>query len=88
MRRSPTSHGGTRLRPHNCGALKGRSRKRYALNHRGVALHIGLIDHLVNEAQIADEFEGLIGNYLQTNTEGCRLSKQLVILSRVLGNRS
>ena len=27
---------------------------------------------------MADEFEELIGKYLQTNTEGCRLSKQLV----------
>lgn len=60
MRRSPTSHGDSRLRPHNCGALKGRSRKRYAFNHRGVALHIGLIDHLVSEDQMANEFEGLI----------------------------
>ena len=42
------------------------------------ALQIGLVDHLVSEDQMADEFEGLIGKYLQTNSEGCRLSKQLV----------
>ena len=42
------------------------------------ALQIGLVDHLVAEENKTDEFEGLTAKYLQSNSEGCRLSKQLV----------
>ncbi|MCH8111322.1 MAG: enoyl-CoA hydratase/isomerase family protein [Proteobacteria bacterium] len=43
------------------------------------ALQIGLVDHLVGGDQMTDEFESFIGKYLQSNSEGCRLSKQLVV---------
>ena len=42
------------------------------------ALRIGLVDHLVAEENKTDEFERLTAKYLQSNSEGCRLSKQLV----------
>ena len=43
------------------------------------ALNIGLVDHLLNEELVAEEFEKLIQKYLQTNSQGCRFSKRLLV---------
>ena len=43
------------------------------------ALNIGLIDHLLSEKRMAEELEQLIGKYLQSNNEGCRFSKAMLV---------
>jgi enoyl-CoA hydratase/carnithine racemase len=43
------------------------------------ALNIGLIDHSVSEQRMAQELEQLIGKYLQSNNEGCRFSKGMLV---------
>ena len=37
---------------------------------------IGMIDHLVDEAQAEVEFEALVARYAEVNSQGCRLSKE------------
>ena len=43
------------------------------------AERIGLLDHLVDEATMEEEFEGLIHQYLATCSVACRLSKQALV---------
>ncbi len=43
------------------------------------AKNIGLVDYLVGENQATVEFEKLVQKYLQSNSEGCRLSKQVLV---------
>ena len=43
------------------------------------ALEIGLVDHVVDENRMTEEFENIVEQYLATNSEGCRLSKRALI---------
>ncbi len=43
------------------------------------AERIGMIDHLIEEADADQTFEGLIARYTAVNSEGCRLSKQVLL---------
>lgn len=40
------------------------------------AMRIGLVDHLVDEDRMQEEFNELVGEYMEVNSEGCRLSKE------------
>lgn len=42
------------------------------------ALAIGLVDHLVGEESMLEEFEDLVRKYLANNSQGCRLSKRML----------
>ena len=49
------------------------------------AERIGLLDHLVDEPTMEEEFEGLIQQYLETCSTACRLSKQALVACFDLG---
>ena len=53
--------------------------------HGEEAERIGLLDHLVDEPTMEEEFEGLIQQYLETCSTACRLSKQALVACFDLG---
>lgn len=42
------------------------------------AVRIGLVDHLVEEDRMTEEFDELVGEYMAVNSKGCRLSKEAI----------
>ena len=42
------------------------------------ALAFGLVDHLIGEESMVEEFENLVRKYLANNSQGCRLSKRML----------
>lgn len=59
----------------------GRAKKMTILGNRvggEEARRIGLADHLVDEESAREAFDDLIDEYLQGNSAGCRLAKQMV----------
>lgn len=60
----------------------GRAKQMTILGNRidGEEAHrIGLVDHLVDEETIHEEFDELVEEYMRVNSQGCRLSKQAMI---------
>lgn len=60
----------------------GRAKQMTILGNRidGEEAHrIGLVDHLVDEETIREEFDELVEEYMRVNSQGCRLSKQAMI---------
>lgn len=60
----------------------GRAKKMTILGNRidGEEAHrIGLVDHLVNEDTMQEEFDALIDDYMRGNSEGCRLAKEAML---------
>lgn len=57
----------------------GRAKKMTILGNRidGEEAHrIGLVDHLVDEDAIDEEFDELVDEYMRGNSQGCRLAKE------------
>jgi enoyl-CoA hydratase/carnithine racemase len=42
------------------------------------AQSIGMVDHLIEEAEADEAFQGLVERYTAVNSEGCRLSKRVL----------
>lgn len=66
----------------------GRAKKMTLLGNRidgEEALRIGLVDHLVDEDDMREEFEGLVDQYTEANSEGARLSKRAMLACFDLG---
>lgn len=66
----------------------GRAKKMVILGNNvdGEEAHrIGLVDHLVDEETMHEEFEELVGRYMDANSQGARLSKQAMLATFDLG---